>query len=344
MKAVVCHGPKDLRIEDRDQPAPAADEVAVAVAAGGICGSDLHYYNNGGFGAVRIVEPMILGHEVAGRVTAVGAKVAGLNVGDLVAVNPSRPCGTCEYCRRALYNHCLDMRYYGSAMRTPHIQGAFRQGLVAKAWQCEVLPPGIEPHEAAFAEPLSVALHAVNRAGPLVGRRVLVTGTGPIGALAVAAAKLHGALEVVATDMVDAALARARAVGADETVNVATQGHRFAQFAAGKGTFDVAIEASGSPAALRSVLDVLRPRGRLVQLGLGGDMTLPQNLLVAKEIEWCGSFRFHEEFAWAVKLIGARRVPLEPLLTGVYPMDQAVAAFEAANDRSSSMKVMLSFD
>jgi len=343
MKSIVCHGPKDLRIEESETPTAGPDEVLIRIEAGGICGSDLHYFNNGGFGAVRIVEPMILGHEVAGRIAAVGVDVTGLAVGDLVAVNPSRPCGTCEYCRRAQYNQCLDMRYYGSAMRRPHVQGAFSEALVAKAWQCEVLPAGVTAAEAAFAEPFSVALHAVNRAGSLTGKRVLVTGTGPIGALTVAAAKLHGALEVVATDVVDEALARARAVGADRVINVATDGNSLAAYGAGKGTFDVVIEASGNERAMRSALDVIRPRGRLIQLGLGGDVTLPQNQIVSKEIELCGSFRFHEEFAWAVKLIGSGRVPLAPLLTGTFPVADAVAAFESAGDRRTAMKVQIAF-
>jgi L-idonate 5-dehydrogenase len=235
------------------------------------------------------------------------------------------------------------MRYYGSAMRMPHVQGAFSEALVAKAWQCEVLPEGVSAAEAAFAEPLSVALHAVNRAGPLIGKRVLVTGTGPIGALAVAAAKLHGALEVVATDVVDEALARARAVGADRVINVAANGEALAAYGANKGSFDVVIEASGNEQAMRTALDVIRPRGRLIQLGLGGEVTLPQNQIVAKEIELCGSFRFHEEFAWAVALIGSGRVPLDPLLTGTFPVADAVAAFESAGDRRSAMKVQIAF-
>lgn len=343
MKAIVCHGPKDLRIEERETPVAGPDEVLIRVEAGGICGSDLHYFNNGGFGAVRIKEPMILGHEVAGRIAALGTEVTGLSVGDLVAVNPSRPCGVCTYCRRAQYNQCLEMRYYGSAMRMPHIQGAFSEALVAKAWQCEVLPAGVTSAEAAFAEPFSVALHAVNRAGPLIGKRVLVTGSGPIGALAVAAARLHGALEVVATDIVDEALARARAVGADRTINVATDADALAAYGADKGSFDAVIEASGTERAMRAALDVIRPRGRLIQLGLGGEVSLPQNQIVAKEIELCGSFRFHEEFAWAVRLIGAGRVPLAPLLTGTFPIDDAVAAFESAGDRHTAMKVQIAF-
>jgi L-idonate 5-dehydrogenase len=343
MKSVVCHGPKDLRIEETETPTAGKGQVLIEVEAGGICGSDLHYYNNGGFGAIRIKQPMILGHEVAGRVAALGEGVEGLSVGDLVAINPSRPCGTCEYCREALYNQCVDMRYYGSAMRFPHIQGAFSQALIVEAWQCVTLPAGVTPQEAAFAEPLSVALAAVRKAGNLMGKRVLVTGTGPIGALVVAVAKAHGALEVVATDVVDAALERAREVGADRTINVATHADDLEAYGAVKGTFDVVIEASGNEAALRAALNVIRPRGILTLLGLGGDVTMPLNQLVAKEIRMLGNFRFHEEFNWAVKLIADRRITLDPLLTGVYSFNDAVAAFEAANDRSSAMKVQLSF-
>lgn len=344
MKAVVCHGPKDLRIEERETPAVGAGQVLVRVKAGGICGSDLHYYHNGGFGAVRIQEPMILGHEVAGIVAKIGEGVTNVRLGDLVAITPSRPCGHCLYCQRAEYNQCLDMRYYGSAMRVPHIQGAFSQELVVDAVQCFSLPEGTTEQEAAFAEPLSVAVHAVRRAGNLMGKRVLVTGCGPIGALIVAVAKLHGALEVVATDVVDETLERVRAVGADRTINVATRAVELEAYAKNKGTFDVALEASGNQSALRSALDVIRPRGRMIQVGLGGDVSIPQNVLVSKEIELCGSFRFHEEFAWAVELIGAKRVPLTPLLTGVYPIADAVVAFKAASDRHTAMKVQLSFD
>ncbi len=343
MKSIVCHGPKDVRVEDQPSPLAGSNQVLIRVDAGGICGSDLHYYNNGGFGDIRIREPMILGHEIAGHISAIGDEVTDLAVGDLVAINPSRPCGQCKFCREAMYNQCLDMRYYDSAMRFPHVQGAFSQELVVEADQCVPLAAGTSPQHAAFAEPLAVALAAVNKLGKLIGKRVLVTGTGPIGALVVAAAKMHGALEVVATDVVDNALERARAVGADKTINVATDAAALEAYSSDKGYFDAVVEASGNEQALRSALNVLRPRGTLVLLGLGGDVSLPLNQRVAKEINMLGNFRFHEEFFWAVKLISDRRIPLDPLLTGVFPVEDAVAAFEAANDRQLSMKVQLSF-
>lgn len=343
MKAVVIHAAKDLRIEDRESEPLGPGQVEVAIEAGGICGSDLHYYNHGGFGAIRIREPMILGHEIAGTVTALGQGISGFAVGDRVAVSPSRPCSACEYCLRGQQNHCLAMRFYGSAMPMPHIQGAFRQRLVAEQWQCHRIADGVSIHEAAFAEPFAVTLHAVARAGALTGKRVLVTGCGPIGALSIVAARAHGAREIVATDVVDAVLKKALEIGADRVINVAKEPGQLSSYAADKGTFDVQFEASGDEHAVRSGLEVLKPRSVLVQLGLGGDVAIPQNLVVAKEIEMKGTFRFHEEFGLAVALINARRVDLSPLLTSVFPIEDAVAAFEAAGDRSRSMKVQLAF-
>lgn len=176
------------------------------------------------------------------------------------------------------------MRFYGSAMPMPHAQGAFRQHLVAEVWQCHGIADGVSANEAAFAEPFAVTLHAVARAGSLLGKRVLVTGCGPIGALSVIAARAHGAREIVATDVMDAVLKKALQIGADRTINVATDQSQLNAFSANKGYFDVHFEASGNERAVRSGLEVLKPRGVLVQLGLGGDVSIPQNLVVAKEI------------------------------------------------------------
>ena len=192
---------------------------------------------------------MILGHEIAGTVARVGAEVASVKPGQRVAVNPSRPCGACRYCQEGKQNHCLDMRFYGSAMRFPHVQGGFREVLVCDEAQAVPVPPAMSAAQAAFAEPFAVCLHAVNRAGPLLGKRVLVTGAGPIGALTVIAARRAGALEIVATDVADAPLAAPRKVGADATVNVSEK-DALARYGADKGYFDVMFEASGNAAAL----------------------------------------------------------------------------------------------
>lgn len=343
MKAVVIHAAKDLRIEEREAEQPGPGQVEVAIEAGGICGSDLHYYNHGGFGTVRVREPMILGHEVAGTIKALGEGVSGFAIGDRVAVSPSRPCNHCEFCLKGQQNQCLNMRFYGSAMPMPHIQGAFRQRLVAEAYQCHKLRDGISIHEAAMAEPFAVTLHGVNRAGALTDKRVLVSGCGPIGALAIIAARAHGAREIVATDVMDAVLQKALAIGADRVINVASDPDALSAYSANKGYFDVQFEASGNERAVRSGLEALKPRSTVVQLGLGGDVSIPQNMVVTKEIEMKGTFRFHEEFGLAVDFINQRRVDLKPLLTGTFPLEEAVAAFETAGDRSRSMKVQLAF-
>ncbi len=210
MRAVVAHAAKDIRVEESPVPALGPRDLRVRIAFGGICGSDLHYFSHGGFGTVRLREPMILGHEVAGVVEAVGAEVRSVHVGARIAVNPSRPCNRCRYCLEGKQNHCLEMRFYGSAMRFPHVQGAFRETLVCDEAQAEPVADGVSLGEAAMAEPLAVALHAARRAGALLGKRVLVTGAGPIGALCVIAARRAGAAEIVVTDIAEATL-RARA-------------------------------------------------------------------------------------------------------------------------------------
>lgn len=342
MRAIVIHSAKDLRVEEVASETLGARQVRVKLETGGICGSDLHYYNHGGFGVVRLKEPMILGHEVSGRVIETGAGVTGLDTGDLVSVSPSRPCGDCQYCQKGLHNHCENMRFYGSAMPFPHIQGAFREELVADAYQC-VKADGLTSGEAAMAEPLAVCLHATRRAGELMGKRVLITGSGPIGTLSILAARAAGATEIVVTDLTDEALAYASKVGADETINTRTDPDGLKPYQEGKGTFDVLYECSGAAPALAAAIAAMRPRGVVMQLGLGGDMTIPMQALTAKELDLRGSFRFHEEFAMAVRLMQLGQIDVKPLISHTMPLDQAVAAFDLASDRTQAMKAQISF-
>ncbi len=347
MQAVVLHAARDLRLEPRDSNALQDGEILVRVEFGGICGSDLHYFQHGGFGDIRLREPMILGHEIAGVVVQKAPDAAtqngALQIGDRVAISPSRPCRTCRFCAEGKFNHCLNMRFYGSAMPMPHIQGAFRQQLVVSADQCHVIAPDVPAQMAAFAEPLAVVLHAANRAGSLAGKSVLITGCGPIGALAVMVARSRGAAHITVTDILDPVLKIATKIGADRVINVAETPDWTEEFSADKGTFDAMIEASGNPAAIRAGLEVLRPQSVLVQLGLGGDVALPLAAIVPREIEIRGSFRFHEEFAEAAAMINRQDLALSELLSATFPLDQAVAAFEMAGDRQRAMKVQINF-
>ena len=342
MKAIVVHAAKDLRIEDRPAEAPGAGQVQVGIEAGGICGSDLHYFHHGGFGAVRLREPMVLGHEVSGRVLEVGGGVHGFSPGELVSVSPSRPCYTCEFCQADLHNQCLNMRFYGSAMPFPHIQGAFQQVLVVDARQC-VSAEGLTPGEAAMAEPLAVGLHSTRRAGPMLGKRVLVTGCGPIGALAILAARRAGAAHIVAADLSAFALRSALEVGADEALDLGADPAGLEPFAANKGTFDVLYECSGAQPALTAALHAMRPRGVVLQLGLGGDMTLPMMVITSKELDLRGSFRFHEEFEIAVTLMRKKLIDVRPLITDTFALSDAESAFARAGDRSCTIKTQIDF-
>jgi L-idonate 5-dehydrogenase len=343
MRAVVIHAPKDLRIDTVPETALEPNEVRVRIGAGGICGSDLHYYHHGGFGTVRVKQPMTLGHEISGTIAALGSEVGHLRIGQRVAVNPSRACGRCEYCHAGVHNQCLDMRFMGSAMRFPHMQGGFAESLAIDARQAVPIPDDLSLAEAAMAEPLAVSLHAARQAGSLFGKRVLITGCGPIGALAVLVTKNAGAAELVVTDIATQPLEMAKRLGATLVVNAAEEPEALKPYAADKGRFDVLIEATGSEAAIRSALELVRPGGTVVQLGLGGDVTLPMNLIVAKELNLKGTFRFDAEFELAVQLMARKVIDVRPVISAQIPFTDAIAAFELATDRNRAMKVQLTF-
>jgi L-idonate 5-dehydrogenase len=342
MRAVVLHAEHDLRVEDRAEPRPGPGQVLVRIANGGICGSDLHYFLHGGFGVVRLREPMVLGHEIAGHVMALGADVVGPAPGTLVAVNPSTPCGHCRFCLAGQPIHCSEMRFLGSAMRMPHVQGGFADLLVCDAGNAVPMPEGVGAEKAAFAEPLAVCLHAVAQA-PVYGARVLIAGAGPIGLLLVLAARYAGAREIVVTDIVDRPLKSARTVGADRTINVAADPDALSEYHADKGYFDVVFEAAGQARTIIAALPATRPRGTIVLVGQGAQADLPISAIVGKELALCGSFRFDREFTLAAELIGAGRIDVAPLLSAVMPVADANAAFLLASDKSQAIKVQLAF-
>ncbi|SMC91230.1 L-idonate 5-dehydrogenase [Primorskyibacter flagellatus] len=345
MQTRVCrlYAAADIRIETAELDAPGPGEVLVALSAGGICGSDLHYFQDGGFGPIRVKEPIILGHEAAGVVVELGDGVTGLTQGQHVALNPSRPCNDCIYCAEGLHQHCLNMRFRGSAMRFPHEQGLFRDRIVIGAAQCVPVSTDVSLAEAACSEPLAVCLHARNNAGDLAGKRVLVTGAGPIGALCAAVSAEAGASEIVVTDLQDVPLKAAEAMGATQTINMSTNASAMSRFTENKGHFDVVFECSAAQPAIRGAIEAIRPRGTLVQVGVTGDVALPVNLLVGKEVAFQGTHRFHPEFEQAAAAISSRRIDVRPMISQSFPVEDALAAFETAADRTRAVKVHLTF-
>ena len=343
MKSLKIHGPLDLKIEDHPVDDLEPNQVEINVAIGGICGTDLHYYKHGGFGQIKLREPMILGHEVSGFISKIGSNVKKLSIGQLVSVSPSRPCNKCIFCLKGYQIQCINMKFYGSAMPFPHIQGAFREILIAEDYQC-VPADGLSSEEAAMAEPLAVCLHAIKQAGNIFGQKILITGSGPIGTLCVAASRRAGAEEIIVTDISKNALTFAKSVGADRVINVLEEHDELKNYESNKGYFDIAIECSGSKQGISDSINCLKPKGTLIQLGLGGDVLIPLVLVTTKELNLRGSFRFHTEFDLAVNMMKKKLINVNPLITHKLDFKSAKEAFELAmNNEEQSMKVQLSF-
>jgi L-idonate 5-dehydrogenase len=337
-RAATLYGAKDLRLEDRELAALAPGFVRVRFAAGGICGSDMHYFSHGRIGNFIATSPLVLGHEVAGTVEEVGEAVTGTAPGDRVAVNPSRWCGTCPRCREGRRNLCENIYFMGSASKTPHMQGGFATLFDAVPAQCIRIPDHVPFEAAALSEPLAVCLHAVNR-GNVEGKSVAVIGAGPIGLLTLLAATMKGATETTMVDIAAAPLAFASRLGANRVVDLSEDADGLEKIPAP----DVVIEAAGSPVALEGAIGAARRGGTVVLLGSlpGGTFPAPLNPIMAKELDLVGSFRFDGEFEEAVRLISEGKVDVLSIVTARRPLAEVTDAFALALDRSQSVKVVL---
>jgi L-idonate 5-dehydrogenase len=340
MKAVVVHGARDLRIEEVGMPSLKPGEVLVRMEWGGICGSDLGYWKSGVSGTNVMSHPFVLGHEVAGRVEALGPGAQELTtavIGDGVAVHPAKLVGYAGSAVRddGRFNLHTQVEHLGSAAFAPHTDGGFCSFQAIAAQQLRVLPGNVTTRQGALAEPLGVAIHAVKRAGNLKGRTVLVNGCGPIGALVTAVAKAAGAATVIAADLFPDTLAIAAAMGADEVRNLSLDSL--------PEDVDVSFEASGAPAAIGAVIGATARGGILVQVGNLPTSGIQVSLgnLVTREIDYRGSYRFVDEISDAVRLL-ADGLDVSPIMTHEFAIDDALKAFETAADRSTgSSKVLL---
>ena len=340
-QAATLFGAEDLRVVARDIGALAPGMVRVAFGAGGVCGSDMHYFRHARTGDFVVTAPLVLGHEIAGTIVAVNGEAADLAVGDRVAVNPSRWCGHCAHCRAGRLNLCDNIYFMGSASKTPHMQGGFASLFDATPAQCLKIPAHLTFEAAALAEPLAVCLHAVARAGAITGKRGLIVGAGPIGLLTMCAARRAGLATVTVADVAAAPLAYARRLGASAIIDAADPAALPAL--AGSDPFDVVFEASGTPAGLAGAVQAARRGGTIVQIGNlpGGSIPFPANAVMAKELTLLGTFRFGAEFAEAVRLIAAGAIDVTQIISARRPLSDAPAALRLALDRSQSMKVML---
>jgi L-iditol 2-dehydrogenase len=333
-RAAVLYAPGDLRVEDRAIPEPGRREVLVEIAAVGVCGSDVHYYEHGRIGSFVVREPMVLGHESSGRVVALGPGASRHAVGDRVALEPGVPCGHCRECRAGRYNLCRDVRFFA----TPPIDGAFANYVTIHEDFAFALPESVSDEAGALMEPLSVAVWACQKAGVTAGDRVLVTGAGPIGLLAVQTARAFGATQITVTDVNPHRLGVAERTGATSTINVADAPLEDSGLEA-----DALIECSGHPGSLKAGIAALRPAGRAVLVGMGPDEdgVVPLALIQSRELWLTGTFRYANTYPTAIALAASGRVDLEAIITAQYGLEDAEAALRAGREDPAAVKVMV---
>lgn len=337
--AVVAHAAGDLRVETVKVPAPAPHEARIAIAYGGICGSDLHYWSHGAAGESILKAPMILGHEIVGTVIEPAADGTGPVAGTRVAVHPATPGGNGARYPEDRPNLSPGCTYLGSAARYPHTEGAFASLVNLPARMLRPLPQGLSLRDAALAEPAAVAWHAVARAGEVAGKRVMVIGAGPIGALAVAVLKRAGAAEIIAVDMFDKPLEIATAAGAT-AIFKATDEEAIAAVEA-----DVVIEASGNYRGLASAVRGSVRGGRVVMVGLlpSGEQPALISLAITRELELVGSFRFNDEIDEVLAALADGTLDVSAIVTHEFDVNDALGAFETARNSAESGKVLLKF-
>ncbi|GAA2015574.1 NAD(P)-dependent alcohol dehydrogenase [Nakamurella flavida] len=327
MRAAVLTGQQALSVKEVPTPAYAADEVLIEVAAVGVCGSDTHYFRHGRIGDFVVDAPLILGHELSGRIVAVGADVADSRIGERVAVEPQKPCRSCRECRAGQYNLCRRMEFYA----TPPIDGAFARYCVIRDEYAHRVPDSMSDEAAALLEPLSVAITTMRKARVAPGSSILIAGAGPIGIICAQTARAFGAAEIIVSDLVPERRERALRYGATRVLDpretdVATAGLDVNAF----------VDASGAARAVFSGIRAVRPGGVAVLVGLGStEMSLPIEHIQNFEVTVTGIFRYTDTWPAAIHLVSAGLVDLDSLVTGRFDLDHAAQALESDLDPDS---------
>ncbi len=319
MRASLLRKQGEVALETLTVPTIDDDQVLVQVAAVGVCGSDMHYYEHGRIGPYIVDHPLILGHELSGRIVSVGASVDPSRVGERVAVEPQRPCRVCDQCKHGRYNLCPDIEFYA----TPPVDGAFTEFVTIQADFAYPVPDSVSDEAAALIEPLSVGIWACQRAEVGPGSRVLIAGAGPIGIIVAQTARAFGATEVYISDISPERLSFALEHGATHALDARTDSMDGLDV-------DAFIDASGAPQAVRSGILAVRPAGRVILVGLGADdIELPVSFLQNREIWLSGVFRYANTWPLGITLVAEGKVDLDVLVTGRFGLSDAEAALTA---------------
>lgn len=321
MRASVLVQPGRVEVQEVPPPALEDDQVLVKISAVGVCGSDTHFFHEGHIGDMVVREPLILGHESAGTIVAVGAKVSPDRLGERVSIEPQKPCRVCEYCRSGQYNLCPQIEFFAA----PPIHGAFAEYAAIEADFAYPVPDQISDEAAALMEPLSVAIATCRKAKVQPGAKVFIAGGGPIGVLVAKVAGIYGASEIVVSD--PAPHRREFALGAGATRAVDPLDPQTGDPAQDGSLFDIFVDASGAPAAIRNGIRAVKPGGRVVLVGMGADnVDLPISLIQNREIELTGIFRYTNTWPVAIDLVASGRVELDSLVTHRFGLEDVEAA------------------
>ncbi|KAI1295173.1 alcohol dehydrogenase GroES-like domain-containing protein [Xylaria venustula] len=358
VNASVLHGAKDLRVEQRALPAPSASEVQIAVSATGLCGSDLHYYNHFRNGNIQVREPLTLGHESAGVITAVGSSVSGLQPGDRVALEVGLPCESCEFCVAGRYNICRAMSFRSSAKSVPHAQGTLQTRVNHPARWVHKLPSSLSLEHGALIEPLSVAMHARSRSGLKAGSTVLILGAGAVGLLVGAVAKVAGAKNIVIADIlperthfaVDNSFADAAFTVPMARPQTIEDKLAYAQDVAEKirainvngeevGEVDVTFECTGVESCMHTAIYSTKPGGKVMIIGMGTPIqTIPISAASLKEVDLVGVFRYANTYPAAIELLSGKSTILPDVSKLVTQRYSGLASIPAAFDMAGKVK------
>ncbi len=333
-RAAIMYGTHDIRLEEVPVPEPGPKEVLVEIGAVGVCGSDVHYYEEGRIGSFVVREPLILGHESMGTVVALGEGATMHEVGERVTLEPGVPDMTCRECRAGRYNLCPNVRFFA----TPPIDGAFANYVAIHEDFAFELPDNLSDDAGALMEPLSVGIWSCRKASIKAGDHVLVTGAGPIGLLAVQVALAQGATEVTITDVAPERLQMARKTGATRTINVAEE-----PLADAGLEVDVLIECSGNQRALNDGIRCIRPAGTAVVVGMGPgeESSIPLALIQNREIWLTGTFRYANTYPAAIELAATGKVDLDAIVTGYYGLEDTEEALQASRKDPGNVKPMV---
>jgi L-iditol 2-dehydrogenase len=333
MKVARLHGLGDVRVSDEEAPVAAAGESLVRVTAVGLCGSDLHWFGEGGIGDAQLASPLVLGHEMAGVVEG------GALDGRRVAIDPAWPCGHCEDCLRGNRNLCRQVRFAGHGSN----DGGLRELMAWPEHLLHPVPDSISDADTAMLEPLGVALHAHDLASPGAADTVAVVGCGPIGLCLVQLARATGAGLVVAVEPLAHRREAARALGADVVLDPADPGAIPALLDAtgGRGV-DVAFEVAGNDAAVAVAVEAAAPGGQVLLVGIPGEDTtsFPASVARRKGLTLKLSRRMKEMYPRAIRLVERGLVDVRSVVTHSYAMDEVAQAFRTADDREG-LKVVV---